>query len=212
MVSFMKLNNKQLWKSVWVSFSNRVLVVYVIVLGIAGGILSIPWLLNSQHAIGSVSLGAWVTWPDQGTEKIDPYSLAVINNNGDIPLGAGEGVLFKALTDSNGLRLMSSCQYVIGSTVPSARYWTMTFHKADGKTMITTLERKGFTSTEIIRDENGEFEIYASSAPHYGNWMQLDGKGNFEIFLRLYDLPASFNVSTMKTGALPEIIRKGCAS
>ena len=206
----LKPGNKQFFQSVWVSFSNKVLIFYVVIIGFLGGIVSVTWPLSSHYSIGAVTLGSWIAWPDQGNLKIDPYSLAMINNNGDIPLGTGEGVLFRAWTDSEGRELLNTCQYVIGSSVPSARFWTISFYGTDGKAVSNIQKRQGFTSVEIMRDNKGEFEILASPTAQPGNWIQLENKGKFEIYLRLYDLPASVNISALKASTLPSIVRKGC--
>lgn len=201
----------QLWKSGWLAFSNKVLVIYVLLLGIVGGIVSVSWSLGGEYPVGAVSVGPWTSWPAHGTVNIDPYSLALINIKNKIPLGTGEGIQFRATHDNHGQRLVSSCSYLIGSDVPASRYWTMSFYDSNGKALNTSLKRSGYTSSEVLRNPDGKFSIFARTDPYPGNWIQLENRQSFEIILRLYDLPASMTSALLEYQTLPTIIQQGCS-
>lgn len=211
----MKINT-QLIKDALYTFSNKVLLLYVLAVGIVGGFISVPYVLSAiqsgDYLIGSVSVGAWITQPDYGTPHIDPYGLAGISQNGDVQLGKSEGIFLRAIKDSSGDLLRSSCTYEIGSIIPAARYWTLALYRPNGLKIEATYKRYSFSSTEIIYNEDGNFQITLSPKIHSGNWIPLKGHKSFEIILRLYDLPASLTSQALRKDLLPQIIKKGCLS
>ena len=87
----------------------------------------------------------------------------------------------------------------------------MTLHALDGSIPANKAGRFGFTSGEVVRAENGTFDIAVSQDARPGNWLPLGGPGRFEVALRLYDTPASATISVIDPALLPRIEREACS-
>jgi hypothetical protein len=74
----------------------------------------------------------------------------------------------------------------------------------------TPLERSGFTSSEVLRDAEGRFEIAIARMPQPGNWLQAPESGRLRAILRLYDTPVAGSLSWLDPGSLPAVRREGC--
>lgn len=173
--------------------------------------LGATWLtLTRGVAFGSLTIGAWTAWPKSGSVDIDPYARATIARNGELPIGAGDGVAFYSRTDDVGNVLDGRCTFAISGMTPAARYWTLTLYDTHGRLVANTLDRHGFTSAEILRETNGRFTISVGPRPRPGNWLPSGGVENFVLVWRLYDTPIGVTSLTTKEGPMPAIMRKGC--
>ena len=173
--------------------------------------LGATWLtLTRGVAFGSLTIGAWTAWPKSGSVDVDPYARATIARNGELPIGAGDGVAFYARTDDAGNIFDGRCTFAISGTTPAARYWTLTLYDTHGRLVANTLDRHGFTSAEIVRETNGRFTISVGPRPRPGNWLPSGGIENFVLVWRLYDTPIGVTSLTTKEGPMPAIVRRGC--
>lgn len=186
-------------------------VVYALLLALGLGLGSAYWVLNNDPPFGSVRLGPWKAWPTLGSVDADPYMRAILARRGEVPLAIGEGLAFTATTDSDGNRLDSACTYRIGAVAPAARLWTVTLYDQDGRLPATALERRSFTSAEILRDAKSGFSIALSRNLQDGNWLQLPSAGPFSIVLRLYDPPGAAGTG-LDPSDFPTIQRLGCGA
>ena len=66
--------------------------------------------------------------------------------------------------DDGGKPLDGRCDVVISGNTPAARFWTLTLYDADGRLVANALNRHGFTSQEIVRKTDGNFEITRRAA------------------------------------------------
>jgi hypothetical protein len=189
---------------------NVFLIIYAVILGLAGGLASAFWMVEHDYPFGRRQTQAWTAWPDLGSRNIDPYARAILSRNGDIPLGIGEGLAFHANTDDDGLPLDTACTYQIGGSTPPARYWTLTLYDAEGRHDVAPTARSMTTSARILRDEGGNTEISLSRDPQSGNWLIPPRTRSFQIVLRLYDTPVSGTLSWVSEGSLPTIRRGEC--
>jgi hypothetical protein len=89
-----------------------------IAVALAIGISSAWYAIERGRLFGSVTVGGWTAWPQEGSANADPYSLAMLARTGEVPLGAGEGLAFTATHDSNGDLLSGECDYVIEGQTP----------------------------------------------------------------------------------------------
>jgi hypothetical protein len=192
--------------------STVLLVIYATVLALGLGFGSAWWMLSGDYPFGVVAIGAWKAAPAVGSPKADPYSRAILTRRGDVSLAIGEGLTLSARVDSTGRALDSACSYRIGTTTPQSRFWTLTLYDKAGAVATTELGRSGFTSSEVLRDQEGHFTIELSRDARPGNWLQLPAEGTFMLVLRLYDTPASAASASLDPASIPKIERLGCAS
>jgi hypothetical protein len=177
----------------------------ILAIGFLGG-LGATWLaIETRVGFGALSAGPWLAWPRTGATDADPYAQAVIAHTGEMPLGLGEGLVFRASTDSTGRRLERTCSYRLSGRVPQSRLWTLTPHDPAGGLLANAAERTGFTSMEVLRDEAGIPEIAIGPEPRPGNWLPMSGSGPFVLLLRLYDTPVSASATGADATALPRI-------
>ena len=159
--------------------------------------LGATWFtLTHGVAFGSLKIGAWTAWPKTGSQDIDPYARAAIARSGELPIGMGDGVSFYARTDDAGHNLDGRCMFAISGMTPAARYWTLTLYDAQGRLVANAIHRHGFTSEEIIRDNDGQFLISAAPLARPGNWLPTGGIEQFVLILRLYDTPIGVATGT----------------
>ena len=52
-----------------------------------------------------------------------------------------------------------------------------------------TIDRHGFTSQEIVRNADGNFDIVVAPRARAGNWLPTGGVDSYMLVLRLYDTP-----------------------
>lgn len=187
------------------------LILYALLLALGLGLGSAYAVLNGNPPFGGSRLGSWEVWPKLGSADADPYMRAIVARRGDIPLATGEGLALIASADSEGRRLDSSCAYNIGSVVPAARWWTLTLYDEASQLTESELQRSGFTSSEILRDDRDGFTISLSRSISAGNWLQLPASGPFTMVLRLYDMPGGASLN-LEAEELPVITRLGCGA
>ncbi|MEP3301674.1 MAG: DUF1214 domain-containing protein, partial [Roseibium sp.] len=109
---------------------------------------------------------------------------------------------------------------------PTARLWTLTAAGDHGRLLPTLAGRTFLTSRQILRKEDGSFEITASRAPRSGNWLPIGlpltgetgagditapgGIGSGLMFtFRLYDAPITTG-SALDGAVMPVIERLSC--
>jgi hypothetical protein len=161
-------------------------------------------------AFGAVSLGAWTANPKVGTSEIDPYARAIIARKGELPLGSGDGIAFVAHSDDSGRRLNGHCDVVLSGTTPSARFWTIALYDMEGRLVPNTLNRQGFTSQEIVRRNDGTFEIAVAPRSRAGNWLPTAAVERYMLVLRLYDAASGVVSRQGRETPMPSITVRSC--
>ena len=165
--------------------------------------LGATWMTATRGIdIGTVKIGAWTARPQSGSTSIDPYSRAAVTRSGELPLGIGDGVAFRADTDDTSRPLDGRCDVTISGITPSARFWTLTLHDAKGHLVANGLQRYGFTSQEVVRKADGHFEVTVAPRARAGNWLPTGGIESYILALRFYDTPVG-GVSTRNQRDIP---------
>jgi hypothetical protein len=174
---------------------------------VAAGIgLGSTWYALTQNiSFGALELGAWKGYPRNGTVSIDPYARAVIARNGELPVGSGDGVMFTAAADDDGRPLDGRCDVVVRGTTPPARYFTLTLYTPSGQLVANSLDRRGFTSQELVRDASGDFEITVSPRARPGNWLPTGGIDSYILMLRFYDTSLGIATRAGREAPMPAI-------
>jgi len=172
--------------------------------------LGSAWMAAKATApVDSLRLGSWSTWPNAGTEETDPYSRARMARNGELPLGAGEGLALYAEIDSDGAPLSGDCTYLIEGQTPPARLWTLGLETQDGQPLAAVDTITAIGSDSIVRLADGSFRIVVSPLPRAGNWLSSAGAGRIRIVVRLYDTTAR-TLTELTDFSVPNVTRESC--
>jgi hypothetical protein len=185
----------------------RLLIGLIISFAIAGAIgLGTTWYALTQNlSFGSLSLGAWTAYPRSGTIGIDPYARASIARSGQLPIGLGDGIAFSAAFDNEGHPLDGRCEVQITGTTPPARYFTVTLYAPSGRLVANAVQRYGFTSQELVRSPNGDFQIMVSPRARPGNWMPTGGIDRYLLMLRFYDTSLGIATRAGRDAPMPSL-------
>lgn len=179
-------------------------------IAIGGGAASVWLALDSDFDFGSIRIGAWVAHPARGTPDADPYARARFSREADLALGHAEGLTFLAYTDEAGDHLDFDCRYVIQDGLPPARFWTL--HARDSSGHVSRLSGArpaGLHSLALLRERNNTVTTMVSRQPAPGNWLAIDGKGEFFLVLTLYDT-AITSSSRIADVELPRVTKVSC--
>jgi hypothetical protein len=83
-----------------------------------------------------------------------------------------------AETDSDGRPLTGSCTYVLASTGPLPRWWSLgIIETADAKAALQTTA----DSDTAVHEADGSVKISAATAPQAGNWLKAPDKRRFTL-------------------------------
>lgn len=176
----------------------------------AVGLGATLFTLTRGTAFGAFTVGAWTSWPRNGTVDIDPYARANVARSGALPIGSGDGIAFFSATDDRGGALDGRCDVTISGKTPQARFWTLTLYDADGRLIANALSRHGFTSQEVIRKTDGTFDISIAPRARTGNWLPTGGAERYVLALRLYDTPVGVATRTGRETPMPAITTGNC--
>ncbi len=166
--------------------------------------------LTRGGAFGGLSIESWTAWPKTGTVDADPYARASIARNGRLPTALGDGVSFTVQSDDNGKALDGRCNVVLSGITPTARFWTLTLYNPDGGLVANSVNRYGFTSQEIVRRADGNFDIVVSPRANPGNWLPTGGVERYQLLLRLYDTAVGVSTKAGREVPMPAVTTRGC--
>ena len=166
--------------------------------------------LTRDVAFGALAVDQWTAWPKTGTVDADPYARASIARSGRLPVAMGDGVSFTLTSDDNGKALDGRCDVVISGITPVARFWTLTLYNADGGLVANSVGRYGFTSEEIVRRADGNFDLVVASRAQPGNWLPTAGVDRYALILRLYDTPVGVSTKAGREVPMPDVITRSC--
>jgi len=166
--------------------------------------------LTRGAAFSPLTIGSWTAWPKTGTTDADPYARASIARIGQLPTALGDGVAFTASADDNGRMLDGRCDVVIAGITPAARFWTLTLYNVDGKLVANSINRSGFTSQEIVRHADGNFEITVAPRANPGNWLPTGGVERYILMLRLYDTAVGVSTKASREIPMPAVNIRSC--
>jgi hypothetical protein len=166
--------------------------------------------LTRDVAFGALAIDQWTAWPKTGTVEADPYARASIARTGRLPVAMGDGVSFTLTSDDNGKALDGRCDVVISGITPVARYWTLTLYNRNGGLVANSVSRYGFTSEEIVRRPDGNFEVVIAPRAQPGNWLPTGGTERYALILRLYDTPVGVSTKAGREVPMPDVVTRSC--
>lgn len=189
-----------------ISFVLQVLLALAVAVG--GGAASVWYALENDVGRGTMQLDGWTADPQAGIPGANPYSRARAARDAALPLGAAEGLTFRAGRDAEGRRLLRSCTYRIEGPLPVGRFWTI--HVPTGSTADEVTQRHAaLHSYELLRESDNTFVITVSPHPAPGNWLAVGGDGPMQIVLTLYDTPVATSTAVGEI-ELPRISLASC--
>lgn len=184
-------------------------IVLTALVGIGLGLFSVHATIHRDSGFGAVSSGAWSAWVKRGAQDADPYARAAISRFGEMPLGPAEGVTFVARHDDSGASLDGACEYRLSGKPVQARFWTLALLTEKGAPAEDG-ERSSFTSREVVRSENGEFDIVTSPRARAGNWLPSPSGAHFVLAMQLYDTTIGASAASIAGAGLPKIAKGAC--
>lgn len=165
--------------------------------------------LTDGRFFGAYQWSSWITRPEVGSPTPDPYTRAYLARNPALQLGRGEGIQFTATHDDSGERLIRSCDYSFTGETPVAAFWTLRAVGQEGANIAASGMPRAMNSKRLARAQDGSVTIHIGKTLAPGNWLAIDGEGDFQLVLTFYD--ASFFAGFGSTvTVLPEIIREAC--
>lgn len=173
--------------------------------------LGATWLaVDRGLGFGAIRAGVWTAWPKTGSLAIDPYSSARLARTGEIPLGLAEGLSLIASQDEDGQTLTGTCEYLLTGRMPPARFWTLTPSTPRGALIDNRAHRFGLTSSEILRRDDGDFQVLMAPNARPGNWLPVETASDFMLVLRLYDTAVSATSTAIEAATLPQVRKVAC--
>ncbi|MDQ6869315.1 MAG: DUF1214 domain-containing protein [Pseudomonadota bacterium] len=179
-------------------------------IGVLLGLFVTFVVVERGKGFGAITAGPWTGWPRNGTSDTDPYTRAILAYSGEMSLSESEGMSFVAHGDSNGAEFDSACDYALKGEIPSARYWTLTLLSPAGAPIANTAGRPGFTSSEVLRASDGQFEITLSRLARSGNWLPIGATSKFILVLRLYDSELGALAAALDAASMPDLVKSRC--
>ncbi len=185
---------------------------YTFILAAVIGLGSTWFALTRDVGFDTLRIGSWTARPRAGTVEIDPYTRAGIARSGVLPVALGDGVAFVARHDDRGRPLDGRCDTIVSGTTPVARYFTLTLYDPDGRLVANSLGRQGFTSEELVRNQDGSFEIAIAPRARPGNWLPTGGVERYILVLRFYDTSVGVATRAEREAPMPAIKSTGVCS
>lgn len=179
----------------------------VLVLALGGGIWSVDKVLDRFEGFDELRVGAWSAYPAAGTPDADPYSKARAARKAYLALGTAEGLPFYARTDNGGRTLQRGCTYRLSGLTPPARFWTV-YPATPDLEPITPRDGllEALHSREVLYGDDGSVTITIGPDAAPGNWLPVEGGGDFVLVMTLYDTPAASS-SGLSDLVMPGLVR-----
>jgi hypothetical protein len=178
--------------------------------GVLLGLFVTWFVIEHKRGFGAIEAGPWTSWSRIGAPDVDPYSRAILAYFGETALSESEGTSFVAYGDRSGTEFDPACDYIMKGEIPLARYWTLTLFSPAGAPVANRAGRQGFTSGEVLRGGDGQFEIAISRHARPGNWLPSGEVSRYVLVLRLYDSELSAPSGTIDAKKMPMFVKGHC--
>ena len=155
-----------------------------------GGLGSSWYMVEVGTSLTTVTVGPWTTWPAAAQIDADPYTRAHHERLGLLPHNSDIAQTYIARTDSDGIALHSSCDYVIEGREIQTHWWSLTVFDAQGRLIPNQLDRYAFTSDTIAISPTGTYRIVLGRDARAGNWLPIGGGGRLAVALTVLDVGA----------------------
>ncbi len=183
-----------------------------IAIAIGGGLASAWLMVHSGSRLTTTTSGPWVAWTMAGRSDADPYTRAHTVRLGQLPINTTLALAWHALTDNDGERLRSSCEYVIETEALDAVWWSLAVFDENGNLIRNNAERYAFNTATALRDADGGVSIALSRDARPGNWLPIGVAGRITLAFTVQDPKWVVQVADDQTRqrVLPVIRRIAC--
>lgn len=155
-----------------------------------GGLGTSWYMVEIGSSVSTATFGPWTTWPAAARVDADPYTRAHHSRLGLLPLSAEFAQTYVARTDSDGIALHSSCDYVIEGREIATHWWSLTVFDAQGRLIPNQIDRYSFTSDTIAIGPAGTYTVVLGRDARAGNWLPIGGGGRLAVALTVLDTGA----------------------
>jgi hypothetical protein len=155
-----------------------------------GGIGTSWYMVKAGTGLTTRTVGPWVSWRNEGRRDADPYTRAHFAQTGRLNLTTEIAGTYIATTDDEGIRLHSSCEYLVTGENIDAGWWSISAFTHDGYLIPNPSNRHAFTSETAALKADGTFDITLARDARPGNWLPTGGAGRLAIMLQTIE-PAS---------------------
>ncbi len=188
-------------------------VLFTVMLAIVVGLWSSRYMVEHGSPLSVNTYGPWQQWTDIGRPGADPYTKAHMVTTGTLRISADSAGVFEALTDSQGARLHSSCNYVVNGANMRGLWWSVAVFDARGYLIANDADRYEFTADTIAPNPNGSFVVSLGRDARPGNWLPTSGAGRLALVFTVLDPATGLSAEERaeRNKHLPTITREGCS-
>ncbi len=179
----------------------------------AGALLGVgsAWLWLTRTDPAGTRIGPWLVNLEAGSSDASTYTRARIALKALLALDRRETLYYIAQQDDAGRPLRSRCRYLLGGSIPSARWWSVTAYADDLFLFPDNEQRYSVSGENPTLKAVGRFSaVTGPETPVSGAlaWIPTPGDRGLTLTLRLYNPSPEVQ---MDPGALavPSIQRQG---
>lgn len=174
-----------------------------------GGLGSSWYMVEAGSLLTTRSIGPWVIWTAEARPDADPYTQAHFARSSSLNLSTSVAGTYTARTDSDGLRLHSSCEYAIEGEDLPADWWSLSVFDERGRLIANPARRYTFTSDTVALDADGTFKVALAREARPGNWLPTAGAGRLVLVLKVLTYNAATAAQITDSDEItPPVIRR----
>ncbi len=152
-----------------------------------GGFGSSWYMIEWGSGLTTVKYGPWESWTSEARADADPYTRAHFVRAGTLYLSAEIASVYVARTDSDGVRLHSSCEYAVKGQDHESRWWSVSVFDDEGRLIENPAKRYSFTRDTVSLSPDGQFLISLARDARPGNWLPTGGGGRLQLVMTLLE-------------------------
>ena len=175
---------------------------------------------NISEGLGEMSVqnGDWATSIATGSQDAGVMLKASVALGG-LLASTRENSMYYRLSTVEGKPLRLECRYRIEGNDYDANWWSITAYGWDNYLIPNATKRYSFNNENLVRNEDGSWEIFVDVLEREGNWLPIGPSGSdnwrkpgnydFDLLLRLYT-PGEAYLENPQVAALPTVTVEAC--
>lgn len=156
-----------------------------LLIAIVGGLGSSWYMIERGSSLTTERVGPWTAWTAAGRADADPYTRAHFIRRGMLPVSTAFALTYEAISDAEGQRLHSSCEYILEGDEPPARFWSLSVFDESGRLIPNAADRYAFNRATVLKSAGGRLQITLARSARPGNWLPTSGAGRISLMLSL---------------------------